>query len=251
MRKSITNSGTVEIEDFTRVELDPEQLSYFQQYFDSYFNDEFRYGQGTEDILATLERFGQGGYWIDLGAGPSTLFWSIPLQQKIRSISCCDVSSEALKVLHDFSNHDGAPKCYRQVLEMFEKPPEHLDEMKRRLHNYYVFNAMEAWPSELNDHQYDLITEIGLFSLAPSPGHYLECFEHLRPHLKDKSRLIGADWVRSEAYVEEEGHDNSYLSCDLVAQGAERIGANLLHCKRSEIKDDQLYDAVVVWAMSA
>lgn len=242
--------GIVEIDDFTGVELDQIQLSYFQQYFDSYFNNEFRYGQGTEDILAALDRFGKDGDWIDLGAGPSTLFWSIPLDG-IRSVACCDVASEALKVLYRFANSDEVPRCYAQVLDMFGKSAAHLDEMKQRIHRYHVFNAMRAWPYKLVNHRYDLITELGLFSLAPSPERYLKCFEHLRPHLESSGRIVGADWVRSTAFIKEEGHDNSYLSRQLMAEGAERAGVELLSCTRSKIKDDPLYDAVFVWAMGA
>lgn len=238
-----------EITDFSAVGLDPARLAYFRRYFDSYFNDEFRRGQGTEDILENLARFGAGGDWIDLGAGPSTLFWTIPLDN-IRSISCCDMAPEALKVLNEFVNGDELPQCYRQVLEMYAKPAEHLAEMKRKVSHYYVFDAMEAWPEEFARHRYDLITEFGLFGLAASPERYLDCFEHLRPHLSDNGRIVGADWIRSPAFVRREGHDNTYLSPELVAEGAKRADVRLLHCRRSEIRGDPLYDAVICWAMA-
>lgn len=245
--KTGTDNKT-EVRAFDALELDAGRLSSFRRYFEDYFNDEFRYGQGTEGILNTLARFGRGGEWLDLGAGPSTLFWSIPLDD-LSSVSCCDVAAEALRVLDDFVRGDEVPICYEQVLKMYGKTPAHLSSTKRKVSDYYLFDAMRPWPEELANRRYDLLTEFGLFGLAPSPERYLTCFDHLRPHLRDNARLLGADWIRSADFIREEGHDNSYLSPKLIAEAAGRLDAALLHCRRHSIEGDPLYDAVIVWAM--
>lgn len=92
---------------------------------------------------------------------------------------------------------------------------------------------------------------MGLFGLAPTPDAYIECFEHARPHLRDGGRIIGANWIRSPALVRADGHDNSYLSEALVAEGARRSCLEVLELKRREVRHDPHYDAVIVWAAEA
>jgi len=235
----------IEVRDFS--DLDEARLASFRQYAREHFYDEFRAGQGTEDVLETLDRFGRGGAWMDLGAGPTTLFWSIPLSG-IDSVTCCDLTVEALKVLDEFVKGKEVPRCYSQVLEMFNKSPEHLEDMKRRIRRYYAFDALKPWPEELGAQTYDLITGFGLFGLAPTPARYLECFKNARPYLRAGGRMIGANWIRSPALVRVEGHDNSYLSEALVAEGVRRARLELLELKRCEVLRDPHYEAVFVWA---
>lgn len=121
-------SGTIEIREFSG--LNEARLDCFRRYAREHFYNEFRAEQGTEDVLATLARFGRGGAWMDLGAGPTTLFWSIPLSG-ITSITCCDLMSEALKVLDEFVKSAEVPRCYRQVLEMFGREQAHLEDIKK------------------------------------------------------------------------------------------------------------------------
>lgn len=227
-------------------QLDPERLDRVRRYFEEYFNDEFRLGQGTEEILETLAESVSSGDWLDLGSGSSTLFWSIPLSN-IESISCCDVSVEALKILHDFVADDSVPTCYKQVLARHRKPIAHLDDMKGRVTGYYVFDAMTAWPQDFAEHTFDLVTEFGLFGLSPSPDEYLLCFDRVRTHLRPGARIIGADWIRSPLYVQQEGHDNSYVSEYLIHEGIRRAGCELLSYRHASICGDPLYDAVIVW----
>lgn len=240
--------GTVEVQEFSG--LDEARLETFRKYARRHFHDEFRAGQGTEDVLATLARFGQGGTWLDLGAGPTTLFWSIPLSG-VDSVACCDLMGEALKILYEFAKGHEVPRCYEQVMEMFGRGPDHLTDIKRRIRHYYTFDALGPWPEELRGQAYDLVTAMGLFGLAPNPQRYMRCFEYVRPHLRDGGRMIGANWIRSRTLVRAKGHDNSYLSEALVAEGARRADLEVLELKRVSVKHDPDYDAVIVWAAEA
>ena len=228
-------------------ELDPEQLARFRRYCQEYFNEEFRPGQGTEQILDALARHSTGGDWIDLGCGPSTLFWSLVLTG-VRSVSCADISSEALQVLAEFVAGDQVPTCYRQVLAMYRRPPAHLAEMRRLIRHYYRFDVTRPWPPELAEAGFDLVTAFGIFGLSPSPAGYLGCFDHLRPHLRPGGRIIGGNWIRSQRLVELERHDNRYLTTGLAVEGIRRAGGEVLHCERVSIRGDPFYDAVIVWA---
>lgn len=231
----------------TTTDLDPDALAYFRRYFTEYFRDEFRPGQGTEDILDTLAGVSRAGDWLDLGAGPCTLFWSIPLTG-VRSIRCADAAPEALAVLRDFVDGDDIPLCYQQVLDRHQRDRRHLDRMRKAVADYAVFDAMKPWPGPFGGMRFDLITEFGLFGLSPDPDHYRACFSHLRDRLRDGGTVVGADWIRSARFIADEGHDNSYLSERLVARATEEAGLTLRTCRLCPIQGDELYDALVVWS---
>jgi len=237
----------IEIDGFTKYEADPEKLSVFQKYFREYYNDQFYFGQGTEEMLENLNRYAPYGHWLDLGSGPSTLFWSIPLNG-VKSISSCDIAIEALLVLQDFVRSDLIPNCYKQVLEMFGKTDRHLAEMRASFSKYMVFDTMKPWPTELSSERYDLITAFGNFGLAKKEG-YMDCFTYVSEHLIELGKVIGCDWIRNPAFIKQDGHDNSYLHQSLTVESGEKAGLKILDCRLIDIKDDPLYDAVIVWAM--
>jgi hypothetical protein len=234
----------------TGTDLDPDALAYFRQYFTEYFRDEFRPGQGTEDILDTLAQVRSAGDWLDIGAGPCTLFWSIPLDG-IRSIRCADAAPEALAVLRDFVRGDEVPRCYQQVLARFGRDAEHLAGSRQAVADYAVFDAMKPWPEPFDGMRFDLITEFGLFGLSPTPEQYRACFRHLRPRLREGGAVVGADWIRSARFIAAEGHDNSYLSEQLVTRAVEEADLTLRSCRLCPIEGDESYDAVVVWSAEA
>jgi len=82
--------------------MDPSRIDYFEDYRSRYFNDNLLPGQGVEEILAALRTYGgTPEIWIDLGAGVTTLFWSIGVRNPGRVIAC-DLVPEALAVLWSF-----------------------------------------------------------------------------------------------------------------------------------------------------
>ncbi|MFD1423464.1 MULTISPECIES: methyltransferase domain-containing protein [Laceyella] len=239
----------VKVTDFQSVPLNPERLAYFQDYFKNYYYGEFRFGQGTENILSVLNEWGHGGEWLDLGAGPSTLLWSIPLNG-IKGIACNDISVEALKVLDDFVQNDEVPPCYQEALKLFTKTDRHVLEMKMKVQNYLVFDAMSNWPAIEHIGKYDLITEFGTFGLAQTPEKFINCFGLLKSCLKPGGRVIGANWTRSAHLIGKEGHDNSYLHLKLIDHVAHRHSYEILHLEKVDIADDPYYNSVIVFALS-
>jgi len=237
-----------EISNFAELERDPSRIAYFQSYFDLHYNDTFRYHQGTEEILGLLTQYRPAGDWIDLGSGPSTLFWSLALSG-VHSITCSDIAPEALQVLHNFVCSDEIPSCYHEVLSMLSRPITHLADMRQRVRHYYVLDVMRPWPNFMRDRQYDLTTQFGTFGLASSPEEYLNCFAHLYSHIKLEGYVVGANWIRSPRLVTCEGRDNSYLSLDLVEHAATRFNFHLLYRNFVSIRDDDSYKAVIIWAL--
>ncbi|MBM4792848.1 class I SAM-dependent methyltransferase [Streptomyces sioyaensis] len=227
--------------------LDPERLAYYRGYFTEFFQGDFVLGMGTEDILDTLAESGAGGDWLDLGSGPSTLFWSLALTG-IRSVRSADAAPEAVAVLREFAESKDVPRSYEQVLDRYGRDPGHLEQMRGRIGGYHVFDAMSPWPAEFAGERFDLVTEFGLFGLAPTERGYRECFQHLREHVRPGGRVIGADWIRSARLITSEGHDNTYLTEELVATAVREAGLRLRASRLCPIKGDELYDALIVWS---
>jgi hypothetical protein len=196
-----------------------------------------------------LNECGRGGEWLDLGAGPSTLLWSIPLND-VKSITCNDISVEALKVLDDFVQSNEVPPCYQEALKLYNKTDQHVLEMKKKVQNYLVFDAMSGWPSIMDNCKYDLITEFGTFGLAQTPEKFINCFGFLKKYLKLGGRVIGANWTRSANLIGKDGHDNSYLNPELIDYVAHRYSYEVLHLEKVNIANDLYYDSVIVFALS-
>jgi hypothetical protein len=235
-------------DDFRTLALDAYRLRYFHTYRTRYFFDRFVAGQGTEAILDLLARVPAPRNWLDLGAGTTTLFWAIPLKGA-HSIDCCDLSPEALSLLSDFVASDEIPPCYREVLAMFGRDAGHLAEMRRHFRNFFVMDAMSAWPSGLLDSSYDLISAIGLFALSASPQDYRDAIRNVASHVANGGHLLGADWIRSAFFVEREGHDNSYVESSLLAQAAHETGLTLVTSTDCAIEGDPLYSRLIVWLL--
>ncbi|WP_327358354.1 class I SAM-dependent methyltransferase [Streptomyces sp. NBC_01304] len=229
------------------LDLDPTQLAHYRGYFADFFHGDFCPGMGTEDILDTLAASDAKGDWLDLGAGPCTLFWSIALSD-IRSIHSSDASPEALAVLRDVVEGEELPRAFEQVLERHGRDVGHLARMRSRMAGYHVFDAMRAWPDSFAEQRFDLITEFGLFGLSPTTDGYLACFERLSGHLRAGGKAIGADWIRSEPYIASAGHDNTYLTEELVAAAVGAAGLRLTSSRLCPIAGDELYDALIVWS---
>ncbi len=242
--------------DFFRTEdpaclaVEPSRVGYFRQYLKDYFSHAFVPGMGTEAILAALGQHGRGGRWLDLGAGTSTLFWSLALDD-VSEIWCCDVVPEALVVLNEFARSSRVPPCYQDVMTLLGKPASHVAEMRARLRTYVVFNALANWPSAMSEDRFDLITAFGTLGIAPNETAFAASVEQIARHLAPGGRAIGTEWIRSPDFIARDGHDNRYLDKPVLEACARSSGLSLLDGTRLPIGGDPLYDHILVWAFAA
>ncbi len=51
-----------------------------REYWDRYYAQQFRFGLGTEDILAALMQIPPVRTWADLGSGSESMLWAIGLR---------------------------------------------------------------------------------------------------------------------------------------------------------------------------
>lgn len=235
--------------DVSETELDAERIAYFEDYRERYFNDRLMPGQGVEQILAALnEHGGRPERWIDIGAGVTTLFWSIGVDRP-KEVAVCDLVPEALHVLAKFKAGDELPGCYRDAMALLGRTEEEFSTVRRLPWTYHVFDCLTDWPSSpALAGRFDLITAIGCFGLARDAQGYETAFRSAAAKLAPNGRLIGVDWIRSRRFIEMEGHDNRYLTPDLTADCANRELLRVLGLQKVNIEGDPYYDSLIVWA---
>ncbi|UVO30151.1 hypothetical protein [Bradyrhizobium arachidis] len=235
-------------EALSHSQLDQGHVDYFSQYRSLYFNESFREGQGTEEILELIAALDEVGCWLDLGCGPTTLFWSIPANVR-SSIDCCDKSAEALKVLYDFILSDEIPPCYQQVLTRYGRDRSYLAGVRDKIDRFIVHDVLNTPLCGVLARQHELITAIGLFGLSRNPERYAWVLGNAAAQLADEGYMIGADWVRSARFIGAEGHDNSYINEALIRDAAGEHRLDVLSLSKIRIRDDPLYSTVFVWLM--
>jgi Methyltransferase domain len=234
-----------EVQDFESV--NAERVAYFREYMRRYFNDSFITGQGTEHILRLFQDNQRPGSWLDVGAGTSTLFWSLSLPHA-SSVTCGDLVPEALAVLDEFRHSDEVPLCYREAASIIGTEAESLS-ARDLPWRYVVFDAHHPWPERLLP-QYDVITACGCFGTARTPADYVTALAASRPFLKADGVLLGCDWSRSRAFVEGEGLDNRYMTAEFIESAAHRAGFAVIRRQQCPIVGDPLYDHVVAYALA-
>ncbi len=231
--------------------LNPEYMAYFEDYRSRYFNDKLMPGQGVEEILVALREHGETpDRWIDLGAGVTTLFWSIGVRNPGQIIAC-DLVPEALSVLSQFKDSNEMPPCYSEAMAIIDTTQAEFDITRQRTWDYHVFDCHAPWTLAEYSDGANLITAIGCFGIAPDSAHYAKAFKAAAQNVRAGGRFIGADWVRSAAFVESEGHNNGYVSSELTKRCGDDCGLKLLECTHVPIQGDPNYDSVLVWAFSS
>ena len=238
----------LEITDFKKINLDEKEYQNQLRYFNQYYNDSFKHNQGTESVLEIIRKYCPSGKWLDVGCGSTTLFWSL-MTKNISEIFCADLNVEALKILHDFVYSNDIPQCYIDVMNIYNLDKSTLNANREKIKKYYSFNSLRNWPVQLLQHEFDFITQFGVFGLSKTSEEYIQCFCNVRQALKVNGVCIGANWVLSKPYSNERGHDNSYISSDIIEEACKRYSLSLLHCGESKIENDKDYDKIIFWAV--
>ena len=236
------------IENMNNLDLNQNYYILQKEYFEKYYSDSFKLNQGTDVILETINTFCPGGRWLDVGGGSATLFWSL-MTKGITSISCSDISVEALKILYDFVNSENEPpKCYLDVIKMYGLNENIFENNKKKIKEFLIFDSLQEWPKEIYKEAYDFVTEFGVFGLSTIRKQFRECFHYLKKALSVDGISIGANWVLSKSYSQQREHDNSYISCSEVIRACKEADLLLLRCVEVKIMNDDNYERVIIWA---
>ena len=234
------------LKNFEGIKLCEDKLAYFQHYLNSYFNGPFLPGMGAEEILAAVSNYGRGGNVLDLGAGTSTAFWLLPLQE-VRQITCADVVCESLKVLSDFLDSGRLPQCYRDIMAMYALTDRHQTELWGKIGPYMQFDCFSPWPDFLKDQRYDTITAFGVYAIAKDRTAFETAIGQLPGHLAENGRVIGAEWIRAPGIAVEDGGRTDYLDKDCVQDALSKAGLTIQEISEIEIENDSLFNSIILW----
>ncbi|MBB4934429.1 hypothetical protein F4561_005737 [Lipingzhangella halophila] len=166
-------------------------------YWDTYYADVFRFGQGTEHILALLGRTPPVHTWSDLGSGSESLLWSIALNA--RRLTSVDTDPDRLATLTAFAR-TGRPRGIHTVaLALCGRDADAFPQHCRCLTSTLVADCLTPERLPLRVLSADLLTQFGLLGLCRNTGHFTDAFTRLHAHLPEHGWAAGANWVPADS----------------------------------------------------
>jgi SAM-dependent methyltransferase len=194
------------------------------EYWQRYYAEQFRFGLGTEDILAALMQVSPVGSWVDLGCGSESMLWAIAL--RARRLVAVDLDPQRLEILRQFTAAVRPRGVHTTALRLCGRTdPGDFAARCRSLAAVVQADCLSGvLPADphLAPGTFELITQFGLLGLCRDADHFTTSFTHLHRLLTPGGWTAGANWVASypEGRVE--------LTEQLYQDAATRAGVNLL-----------------------
>lgn len=161
-------------------------------YWDRYYNAEFEFGMGTEDVFDALARLPAVRTWCDLGSGSESLLWSIPLTAD--HLIAVDIDPDRLAILSRYAAQTRPRPAYRTALKLYRRSGEDFTTRCRSLAGTIVADCLNR-PLPTAPESTDLITQFGLLGLTTTPGHFLAAWRRAHTPLAPGGWCAGANWV--------------------------------------------------------
>ncbi|MGH3564862.1 MAG: class I SAM-dependent methyltransferase [Pseudonocardia sp.] len=168
-----------------------------EDYWQRYYAEKFRFGEGTEDVLAALMQIPPVDTWADLGSGSESMLWGIAL--RARRLVAVDADEQRLKILRQFAT-TGRPRgvhtvalglCGRTDPEDFQERCQSLSALVR------ADCLAESLPADphLIPGAFELITQFGLLGLCRNADHFTSSFAAIHALAAPGGWTAGANWV--------------------------------------------------------
>lgn len=110
------------------------------KYFNDYYGAEFRFGQGTEELLDMINKYSVDGNLIDFGSGSNIYFWLLAFND-ISEVKCVDISIEAFYINEQIKNKELIGKSFNYPISKYNKS---LDEVLKINVDYYVKDMLRG-----------------------------------------------------------------------------------------------------------
>jgi SAM-dependent methyltransferase len=211
-----------------------------EEYWHRYYAEQFRFGLGTEDILAALTQVPPVDTWADLGCGSESMLWAIAL--RAQQLVAVDIDPRRLDILRQFAAAGQPRGIHTTALDLCDRGGVGDFQQRCRSLTALVCGDCLAGPlpsdPDLTPGSFDLITQFGLLGLCRDVEQFTASFATLHDLLAAGGWTAGANWVArpSRGRVE--------LTEQLYQTAATRAGVRLSLLKRIEIADP---DFPVVW----
>lgn len=210
-----------------------------QEYWRRYYAEHFRFGLGTEDILAALMQISPVDTWADLGCGSESMLWAIAL--RAQRLVAVDVDAQRLEIMRQFTAAGRPREVHTTALRLCGRtdPGDFL--VRCRALVALTRADCLAGPLPADPHlapgSFELVTQFGLLGLCRNAEHFTTCFAALHRLLIPGGWTAGANWVARHL------HGRVDLTEQLYQTAATRAGVRLLLLKRIE-SDDPAFPAV-------
>jgi SAM-dependent methyltransferase len=197
-----------------------------QAYWANHYADAFRFGEGTEDLLAMLQALPPVRRWADFGSGAESLLWAIGLDAA--ELTAVDADPDRLARLTAFAAAARPRPVHTTAAELcgHADPDAAFTAKCRSLRQTIAADCLTGRPPAVPRGGFDLVTQFGLLGLCQGRAHFLDCTAALHALLKPGGWCAGANWVRAGAT------GRVALDEDLYRDAARRSGITLHHLQR-------------------
>lgn len=140
-------------------------------YWEQHYGEEFRFGQGTEHILAMLRRLPPAASWADLGSGSESLLWATALH--VGRLTAVDTDPRRLAILTDFAAAARPRPAHRTALALSRRTePGAFTARCRWLTAAVTADCLTGRPLShpALGQGFDLVTQFGLLGLTAAPN---------------------------------------------------------------------------------
>ena len=182
------------------------------KYFNDYYEAEFRFGQGTEELLDMINKYSIDGNLIDFGSGSNIYFWLLAFNN-INEVRCVDISKEAFYINEQIKNKELIGKSFDYPIYKYNKS---LDEVLKINVDYYIkdmLNGDSTFNKKANN-----VSQFGLLGLCKTKENYFKNFKRLFSSLKEEGIFLGANWVFSENFGKRKKFKNDYMNESMIEE---------------------------------
>jgi SAM-dependent methyltransferase len=203
------------------------------EYWRRYYAEQFRFGLGTEDVLATLMTIPPVQTWVDLGCGSESMLWAIAL--RAQHLVAVDIDRTRLEILGQFAELGRPRGVHTTALALCGRaaPDDFLTRCRSLAARLRADCLTGPLPGDLTKNTVDLITQFGLLGLCRDDNHFTTRFAQIHRLLAPGGWTAGANWVAHEA------HGRVELTRRLYQNAANSAGVRLLLLKRITIADPE------------
>ncbi|WP_016698518.1 class I SAM-dependent methyltransferase [Actinoalloteichus spitiensis] len=203
------------------------------EYWRRYYAEQFRFGLGTEDILAALMTIPPVQTWVDLGCGSESMLWAIAL--RAQQLVAVDVDRTRLEILGQFAELARPRGVHTTALALCGRaqPDDFLARCRSLVVRVRADCLDGSLPANLTATTFDLVTQFGLLGLCRNDEHFTTRFGEIHRLLAPGGWTAGANWVARDPRGRVE------LTHQLYQHAAAQAGVHLLLLKRITIADPE------------
>lgn len=224
-------------------EINEEEYKKQLKYFNSYYGSSFRKNQGTEKILALINKYSCDGTLIDFGSGSNIYFWLLAFKN-IKKVLCVDISKEAFLINEKIRDKKLYPQSCDYVIKKYNK---NFDDVLKIDIEYLICDVLNSNLDNIN--KYNNVSQFGLLGLCKNEREYISNLEKLYCLLEKNGTLFGANWCFSKTYSDKMGYTNGYLSEKIIFDFGKKKNCEILVAKKIKIFNDPNYDYVLIYAI--